>query len=808
MAANLQAVHKDGLYFVPLAAITDPDLVASALVTALGLPEIHDKSPQLRLLAFLRQKELLLLLDNFEQIAPAAPLVAELLAGCPRLRVLVTSRERLHLRVEQRFLVPPLDLVHASALFTQRAQTVEPAFTLTSQNQTTVTEICQLLDCLPLAIELAAVQMALFSPQTLLERLQTQRLDSLNDGPRDLPSRHRSLRAVFDRSWRLLPKAEQRLLAHLSIFRGGFTPHAVEQVTGASAAILLSLMVKSLVRRQIQEQARRTISTGEDSARAEERCDLHELIRHYAAEQLTQLDQAGESIGYQHSRFYCRLLREQERKLQGAAQQAALALIALEIDNIRTAWRWAVAQQQVDLLEQAMHSLGLFYEWHNHYQEGLLVYQDTVRHLQTIGDNACLEQRVQAAALAWQSVFCRLSGHLAEAGVCLQQSLTLLDGLAIHADVQRTKAFSLLQLGHVEVGQTTYQAAEPHYRQALALYQLLADPWGTANVFFGLGTMYYRLCEYAQARTCYETCLTHYRAANDYRNSADTLERLAYIFRDQGQFAEAEQLTMAAIALYDMMNDRAKIAHGQLALGWLYNYTGRHTQAYAVIEKAAPVFEALGLTAPLTAPIVMLAIINMDLGQYAEARRKLQSYLPHSRNTQNRSELAFSLLLLTAILVVEGNYGTAEPFIAESITHYQKTGEQDRLAQAIALSGFVARGMDKRAMAQTSFAQALQIAIDNHGLALLVLALLGCALLLAEQDEVEWAIELYATVAKYPIVANSHLRQDLAHPRITALAAMLPPAVVAAARSRGEANDLWATANALLPELNARAWVT
>lgn len=789
VAVHLQLFHRDGIYFVPLASVSDPAHVASVMVAALGLVESNPKPPLSRLLAFLRQKELLLLLDNFEQVIAAGPLVAELLASCPRLRVLVTSRERLHLRAEQRFWVPPLDLASACTLFVERAQAVEPDFILTPQNQFTVGEICQALDCLPLALELSAAQIMLCTLPTLLARLQEASLDLLTSGPSDLPHHQHSLRAAFDHSWHLLTSNEQALLAQLSIFRGGFDNQALHDVTNAAPQLLLNLVDKSLVRRQREERS------------GVERYDLHELIRQAAAERLAQMPDIESVTRCRHSAFYCRLVGAQEVRLQGPEQQAALASIALELDNIRAAWNLAVTQQQIELLGVAIHSLGLFYEWRNHYQEGEVVYKSAVQELKKIAHPSALAQQVLAEVLAWQGTFCRLAGRLLEARRSLQKSLSLLDGLCIKQEVQHTNAFTLLQYGHTEAAQTEYQAAEPYYRQALALYQLLDNDWGAANVLFGLGAMYYRLCDYEQARLHYEACLAHYRATDDHRNSADTLERLSYIFRDQSQFAEAEQLTMAAIAFYEMMNDRAKIAYGQLALGWLCNYTGRHVQAYAVVEKAAVVFAELGLTAPLTAPIVLLAIINMDLGKYVEARQQLQSYLPHCRTAGNRSDLALSLMLLAALTIVEGDYGAAELLLVESIAHYQKTGEQDRLAQAVTLSGIVASSMGRRTVAQSCFLQALQVATNNRTFSLLILALLGCSLLLAQQGEVERAVEVYAMIAGNPMVANSQLRQDLAKPTLTALVAPLSSLVVAAAHARGEANDPWSTADILLAEL-------
>lgn len=286
----------------------------------------------------------------------------------------------------------------------------------------------------------------------------------------------------------MLHEAEQRLLAQLSVFLGGFTHQAVESVTATPVEGLLSLVMKSLVRRHLQDQA------------GQERYNLHELTRQYAAEQMAHMADAAEDVRSQHSAFYCGLLEEQESRLHGPEQQAALAHIALELDNIRTAWRWAVDHHQIDQLKKAMHSLGLFYERRNSYQEGEAAFRSAVEQLQCLATPSPQVQQVLAHALAWQAVFARLVGRLAEAEQLLQQSLQTLEVIASAAiDVRCQRAFTLLQLGHLKDVQVTIATGVEHYQQAVAIYHALADPWGEATALLGLGEIIYRTGNYAQA---------------------------------------------------------------------------------------------------------------------------------------------------------------------------------------------------------------------------------------------------------------------------------------------------------------------
>ncbi len=239
VGAQLQTFYRDGACFVPLAAVTDPELAASALVSALGLPGGSTRPPQTRLIEHLRRKEMLLVLDNFEQLisasSPAVALVAELLAECPGLSLLVTSRERLHLRAEQRYRVQPLALAAAVDLFVERCAAVDAEFALTAANRPTIEAICEQVDRLPLAIELCAAQIDLLSLPQLLAGLRDRRLDLLAGGAHDLPPHQRTLRTAIAHSYALLDDAERRLFRSLGVFVGGCALEEIEAVSAWDA---------------------------------------------------------------------------------------------------------------------------------------------------------------------------------------------------------------------------------------------------------------------------------------------------------------------------------------------------------------------------------------------------------------------------------------------------------------------------------------------------------------------------------------------------------------------------------------------
>ncbi len=337
VAGKLYHLFNDGVHFVPLAAVTHLDHVSSAILTGLGLADIERKPPRSRLLEHLRRKNLLLVLDNFEQISAAAPLVADLLAECAGLRILVTSQEPLRLRVEQRQRVQPLVLAAAVELFFQRAQAINDDFATDAAQAALVAAICLQLDCLPLAIELMAAQSELFSAAQLLTRLQDHGLDLLADGPRDLPAHQRTLRNAIHRSYMLLADELQRLFRTLGIFVGGGTLTAVATVLDLPETTLAEHL-RTLVRKSLAQQSET------------DRFTLLTTLRAYALEQLvatTEID----ACRQRHAHYYLALAQTASQQLQGKTAKTWFDQLAAEHDNLRAALEWLLAHEPFSALQ-------------------------------------------------------------------------------------------------------------------------------------------------------------------------------------------------------------------------------------------------------------------------------------------------------------------------------------------------------------------------------------------------------------------------------------------------------------------------
>lgn len=339
VAAQVQHHYADSACFVPLAAVSDAMQMASTVLNAIAPDDASPRPPQTRLIERLRRRTTLLILDNLEQIAGAAPLIATMLNQCLSLSILATSRERLHLRAEQRFNVPTLDLASAIQLFVQRAQAVDSHFTLTADNKPTIAAICTRVDCLPLALELCAAQADVFTPTQMLDQSFAHSLDLLVDGASDLPPHQRTLRAAIHYSYNLLNAGEQRLFRRLGVFVGGFDLAAAEEIgdwgleIGDSSlstpnlqspiGVLRSLIGKSLVRVE-------TLPGGE------QRFFLLETIREFALEQL-QLAGEDEAARQRHYAIYLQRFRLADNHLRGPDAPAWFARLQPEHDNLRAA---------------------------------------------------------------------------------------------------------------------------------------------------------------------------------------------------------------------------------------------------------------------------------------------------------------------------------------------------------------------------------------------------------------------------------------------------------------------------------------
>lgn len=563
-AACALATHfAGGAVLVMLAPIRDPALVPSTIAQAIGIGEYGQGSLEQCLITLLRERELLLLVDNVEHVLPAAPLLAELLANCPGLRILATSRSPLRLRGEQTWPVGPLALpapaqastpevlAHspAVALFVRAAKSVNPHFALSAENAEAVAEICRRLDGLPLALELAAARTTLFSPQALVQRLD-RRLPLLSGGPRDLPARQQTLRAAIAWSYDLLDEPARRLFERLGIFAAGATIEAVEalsvdmQLAEGTAATLERLLDSSLVQRA-------------DKGGAEPRVMLLELIREYALEQLAARGEA-ELIAARHAAYFVALAERAEPELWGGRQGEWLARLAAENENLRAALQWSLATSHKIALRL---SRALWYYWslRSSFSEG----------------RAFLDQAIAASRRYLAQ--CAARGDAVEA---LNQYWSRIAG-------------ALNVAGKLAEFQGDVAQAEALLNEARAIFARLGDEAGLASSLLYLGRVARVRADLAGAADLARQSLDTFRRLNDRAGIVWALLTLADIALDGGRIDEAEVLLGEALGLSQAAGSVGEIAPAQLNLGRAAYARGAFDEAEAHFQAAEALFHTL-----------------------------------------------------------------------------------------------------------------------------------------------------------------------------------------------------------------------
>lgn len=545
LAAEQIDTFADGIWFVNLAPVSNPTLVASTIAQTLGLSEAGSTPLLDSLKTYLRGKHVLLLLDNFEQVQEAAPLVADLLAATSTLKILVTSRAALHLSGEHEYAVPPLALpdpknlpplerltqYEAVRLFIQRAQAVKADFEVTTANAPAVAEICVRLDGLPLAIELAAARVKLLPPQAMLARLQS-RLTLLTGGARDLPHRQQTLRNTIDWSYSLLTPAEQILFARLAVFVGGRTLEAIEAVCNTGDALAFDTFdgVASLVDKSLLAQ--------QEGADDEPRFVMLETIHEYARERLVESGDAA-LRSQQHAEYFTQLAAKvySHARLSETAQWAEQ--LELEHDNIRAALTWLSQGDHKEAYMRLATSLWFFWSTQGYIHEGRMWLEAGIT------DDQSIPPLVRADVFAMAGELARWQGALATARIYTEQALALYRMLDNHVKIAAT----LHDLGCVMQLQDELVFAQQLHEEALALRQAIGDKKGIAHAMNGLAEVARMQGDYQRSRELHEAILVLMRETGDLEGVLFTLHCLGQIAQKQGSYTKANQLLTKGLQL-------------------------------------------------------------------------------------------------------------------------------------------------------------------------------------------------------------------------------------------------------------------
>jgi len=614
VAAALAEKFPAGVQFVSLASISDPALVATALADALEIQQISTRPlPQLIADHLRNSGPFLLVLDNFEQILPAATLVAETLEACPSLKVLVTSRSPLRIYGEQEFPVAPLEPVSAVELFAQRAAAVWPDFAITPENASTIQEICSRLDGLPLAIELAAARTRVLSPSAILERLQS-RLQLLTGGPRDLPERQQTLRKAIDWSYGLLNEAEAKLFRRLSVFIGGCTLEAAEAVcnTGLDLGIDLFEGLSSLVDKNLIQRV--------DRAETEPRFGMLETIREYALERLAD---SGEQPASQRAHAaYCLVLAEEGNpELRPHERAVWLAQCDVEIDNLRFTLDWVFQTLELDWALRLCVALFRFWDMREHLTEGRARLESVLR---LAGDG---RTRERARVLHFLGALTTTQGDYVDAENFLEQGLALYEELGDDSGI----AASLNALAISARDRGDYPSAQSNFERSLACWRLLSDRLAIARCLHNLANVVKVRGDYPRARWALGEATEIFEDLGDRSGAAWSINQLGDIERAQGDQAAARALYQRALSAFRKAGDPWGSARSLADLSYIDCEQGDHAAAHAESREALEIFSALGHRRGIARTLEGSACLALAQSQ-PERALKLAGAADHLRN--------------------------------------------------------------------------------------------------------------------------------------------------------------------------------
>lgn len=652
-------LYRDGVVFVPLLAVHNP---LEAIAAALGL---SDPSASARLPDFLREKDLLLVLDNFEHLVERAASLCPLLEAAPGLQILVTSRERLRLREEWVYTLEglsypkdelPIKNYDSLALFEIRAAQADSCFRLTEACLADIAAVCHLVEGHPLAIELAASVAAERPCGELLSALR-QTFDALASSLRNLPERHGSLRAVFEHSWNLLSPDEQTRLANLSVFVGGFSAEAALEVAGASTAQLADLVAKSLVRRE-----------------TEARYSLHESIRQFAAEKLENV----EAVRQRHGAYYARWAAG----FDGAATAEALDSLQVERANLRAAWEFS-AGGNFDLTASLLPALSLLYSLRGPLSEGesLFAAVHAAGRPSPIKNAVALElarlytaqTRYEEAAALARSVPETARSLLIEGQALSAQgegdaARPVLEKALISAqEDKRLRADCLRELGNVANRQADYDRAVPLYQQSLELARELGDRRGESATLNNWASIEWELGDLTAARAHYEQALALYRALGNRLGEARALNNLSNVLADQGDLAGSLAFSRQTLEIHrEMGNPRAQCAALQ-NLGATYFVLKDYEAARKSYGQALAIYRASGNHQAEAEVLADLSLLDCAQGRLAEGRKHAHAAIALSEQAGDKTNLANAFYYLGRIELADRDFPAAEAALTRAL---------------------------------------------------------------------------------------------------------------------------------------------
>jgi predicted ATPase/DNA-binding SARP family transcriptional activator len=729
-AAQMLEAFRDGVYFVSLAPVGEIEDVVPTMADALHFTFFGATDPRVQLLDYLSQKQLLLVVDNFEHLLTEADVLSDIVRLAPEVRLLVTSRARLQLQEEWIYEVPGLgypraedadtyleevqygiqtssfqeDTHSAVDLFLQRARQMSANFAPAADEMAAIGRICALVEGMPLALELAAPWTRTLSCQEIAVEIE-HNLSFLTTTLRNMPERHRSLRMVFEQTWSRLPEEEKAVLQQLSIFRGGCTREAAEQVAGATLPLLSSLLDEALLRRT---------NTG--------RYEMHELIRQFAEAQLQRDPQVVDQVRQRHRAYFAAFLEVRTDGVKGPGQVATLAEIETNIDNVRLAWRGAVANQEVEAIEQSAECLFVYYLYRNGYDEGVLAFGRAVEAFGVRPDEAVEQGRLPDLAgaeheqiligflLTCVGYFVAHRHDLQRGQKILEQALALIRRIAPAGS--RSEAFALLWLAWALYFQGKLAASKQAGRESLKLLGDAIDRWTEAWILLVLGNSlnYERP---AEAVIVQQKGLQLCEETGDQIVASYIYLNTGFASVSLGRYAQAQQHIDQAVAISQDLNNMLGLGYSLYSRGRLEIACGQYTRAIDTLQGSLMLFNKVG-TVHASRAQTHLGMAHHMLGDLDQAQMWYEQALDGFETANSILDTPLCLYRLGRLAYDQGDLQQAAEYQRQNLARVE--GIVLDTTTAAASWGYLgqtlaAMGEDHHSEARACFRQALELAL-------------------------------------------------------------------------------------------------
>ena len=784
---------QHGIFFVPLAPLSEATQIVPTLAEAMSFPldtggEQRRPAKQ-QVLDYLRQKKMLLIFDNCEHLLDDIEIVADILQTAAQVTIIATSRERLHLHQEQLFTLYGLDIPEieqfekltrsaAVQLFLQSAQRVKHDFELQKTDEPQLAHICQLVAGMPLGLELAAGWVEMLSPADIAQEIE-QSIDFLETEVRNVPMRQRSMRAIFDSSWRRLSSAEQAILLQLSVFRGGFTRQAGQAITGISLRTLGHLVSKSLLQYD----------------QTQDRYFIHELLRQYLRGRLAEDDEREKAAISQHSLYYLNTLHEQETKLKGHKQKATIAAIESDIENLRSAWLWAIEQEQYEHLVNAIETFGLFHNWQGRFEDGAMLFQTLLDALtlQPLGSN----ERLVILAYGWASLFQHELGDVSSAVLLVEQAMHVLTGeSSINDNLQHGQGFIHFLMGRYAIGNDYSKAAE-ELATSLEIFRTLDNTWACGRVLRFLGNVATNIGDHDLATHYLNESIKLHRLMGDARGLVNATLYASTNARFNGNHLDAVTLAEESLDIAREVGDVLQIAFALHNLAFSYTFgSGRLTEALALQRQSTDMMVALAYPVYLVHTEFHFGLQLLLSGQPQEAASHFKIGIASAQQIQHTELEAMCWSELGVALTLLGNLREGEQNLQRAWAIFSKIDRLDSLV-AFALLLLIRVDYDSPSTLAVEAVKLLRLGHEKRAFYVFWYGLkLTLALLVRTSNRDDSQIPLGHILALEVMAAIKEKYQELdfelwsfAGEKYERILQQLPEEVVAAAQERGRKLD-------------------